>query len=110
MDDGAAILMFESGWFGQGNAFWRWVETDEAKPYVEAFARSYAPPEDGEVFDLLGDDEAGPNVLDPDHLDRLAEDIEARFGKGEHRSVPADDFWPTPPLLHPSPDDEEIPF
>ena len=109
MDDGAALLMFESGWFGQGDAFWRWVETDEAKPYVEAFARSYAPPEDGQVFDLLGDDEAGPNVLDPDHLDRLAEDIEARFGKDEHRSVSADDFQPTPPLP-PSPDDEELPF
>jgi hypothetical protein len=108
MDDGAAVLMFESGWFGQGDAFWRWVETAEAKPYVEAFARSYAPPEDGEAFDLLGDDEAGPDVLDPDHLDRLAEDIEARFGKGAHRSVSADDR-PTPPL-GPSPDDEELPF
>lgn len=81
MDDGTAVLMFESGWFGQGDAFWRWVETAEAKPYVEAFAQSYAPPKDGEAFDLLGDDEAGPDLLDPDHLDRLAADIEARFGK-----------------------------
>lgn len=96
MDDDAAVLMFESGWFGQGDAFWRWVETAEARPYVEA-------------FDLLGDDEAGPDLLDPDHLDRLAEDIEAQFGKSEHRSVSADD-WPTPPPSHPSPDDEELPF
>lgn len=109
MDDGAAVLMFESGWFGQGDAFWRWVETAEAKPYVEAFARSYAPPEDGEALDLLSDDEAGPDLLDPDHLDRLAKDIEARFGKGEYRFLSVDDFQPTPPPP-PSPDDEKIPF
>ena len=48
MDDGTAVLMFESGWFGQGDAFWRWVETAEAKPYVEAFAQAYKQPQDDE--------------------------------------------------------------
>ncbi len=109
MDDGAAVLVFESGWFGQGDAFWRWVETAEAKPYVEAFARSYAQPEDGEAFDLLGDDEEGPDLLDPDCLEQLAADIEARFSKGACRSLSADDVRPTPPPC-PSPDDEELPF
>jgi len=53
----------------------------EAKPSVEAFARSYALSEDGMAFNLLGDDKAGSDFLDPDHLDRLAEGIEAQFGK-----------------------------
>lgn len=57
------------------------METAEARPYVEAFAQAYAPPQDNEAFDLLGDDEDGPDLLDPDHLERLAADIEARFGK-----------------------------
>ena len=39
MNDAAVIAMFESSWFGQGPAFWRWIETPEAAPYIEAFAR-----------------------------------------------------------------------
>lgn len=85
------------------------METDEAKTYVEAFARSYAPPEDGKAFDLSGDDEEGPDLFDPDHLEHLAADIEARFSKGAYRPPSADDFRPIPPPRL-SPDDEELPF
>lgn len=81
MSNGADIRMFESGWFGQGDAFWQWVKTPDAAPYVEAFTRMYQPPRDDEPFDLLGDDADGVDLLDPAHLERLAADIEARFGK-----------------------------
>lgn len=78
MSDAAEISMFESGWFGQGPAFWRWVKTPEAKPYVEAFMDMHQRPDPDEPFDLLGEEDA-PDLLDPDHLRSLARDIEARF-------------------------------
>jgi hypothetical protein len=66
--------MFESGFFGQGDAFWRWIATDEARPYLAAFAADRAPPRDGEFFAL---DFAAEDLLDPDHLAELAQQIEA---------------------------------
>lgn len=83
MSDAAEVAMFESGWFGQGSAFWRWVQTPEAKPYVEAFTRMHQRPEADEPLDLLGDEDT-PDILDPDHLEKLARDIETRFsGEGD---------------------------
>lgn len=74
--------MFESGWFGRSPAFWRWVETPEAKPYVEAFMQMRRRLDPDEPLDLLGDDD-GADLLDPDHLENLMGDIQARFGGGE---------------------------
>src|SRR3546814_2031151 len=54
----ARLDMFESGLFGQGNAFWRWIATDEARPYLAAFAADRAPPSGSEFFaaDLTAED------------------------------------------------------
>src|SRR3546814_12152046 len=61
----ARLDMFESGLFGQGNAFWRWIATDEARPYLTAFAVDRAPPSGSEFFaaDLSAED-----LLDSEHL------------------------------------------
>ena len=80
MSEAAEISMFESGWFGQGPAFWRWVKTPETKPYVEAFMQMHRRPEADEPLDLLGEDDTD-DLLDPDHLHKLARDIESRFGE-----------------------------
>src|SRR3546814_15651470 len=71
----ARLDMFESGLFGQGNAFWRWIATDEARPYLAAFAADRAPPSGSEVFaaDLTAED-----LLDSDQLAELAQKNEAR--------------------------------
>ena len=78
MSDAAEISMFESGWFGQRSAFWSWVKTPEAKPYVAAFTDMRQRSQNDEAFDLLGDDDT-PGL---DHLAGLARDIEARFTEG----------------------------
>jgi hypothetical protein len=83
MSDAAEIAMFESGWFGQSSAFWRWVKTPEAKPYVDAFTDMHRRPAAAEPYDLLGEEDT-PDILDPDHLKKLARDIEIRFaGDGD---------------------------
>lgn len=46
----ARLDMFEAGLFGQGPAFWRWIETDAAQPYLAAFAADRRPLEPGEPF------------------------------------------------------------
>ena len=69
--------MFESGWFGQGPAFWRWIETEAAQPYIAAMADLRRAPVEGELFAI---DLNAPDILDPDHLDTLAEQIEAQHG------------------------------
>ena len=73
----ARLDMFESGLFGQGNAFWRWIATDEARPYLAAFAADRAPPNGSEFFaaDLTAED-----LLASDHLAELAQKIEAAHG------------------------------
>jgi len=58
MSDDAEIAMFESGWFGRSPAFWQWVKTPEARPYVEAFMEMHRRPDPNERFDLLGEDRA----------------------------------------------------
>ena len=73
----ARLDMFASGLFGQGNAFWRWIATDEARPYLAAFAADRAPPREGEVFAL---DFTAEDLLDSDHLAELAQQIEATHG------------------------------
>ena len=85
MSDAVEISMFESGWFGQGPAFWSWVKTPEAKPYVAAFMDMRQRPRNDEPFDLLGDDDT-PDLLDPDHLASLARDIKVRFAEGRPSS------------------------
>src|SRR3546814_18702962 len=69
--------MFESGLFGQGNAFWRWIATDEARPYLTAFAVDRAPPSGSEFFaaELSAED-----LLDSEHLPELAQKIETATG------------------------------
>ena len=80
MNEAAEISMFESGWFGQGPAFWRWVKTPEAKPYVEAFMQMHRRPKADELLDLLGEDDEA-DLLDPVHLKKLVCDIEVRFAE-----------------------------
>ncbi len=82
MSEAAEISMFEFAWFGRGPAFWRWVKTLEAKPYIEAFMDMHRRPNADEPFDLLGDDDK-PDILDPHHLKVLARNVEARFGTGQ---------------------------
>lgn len=80
MSEAAEISMFESGWFGQGPAFWRWVKTSEAKPYIEAFMQMHRRPKADEPLDLLGEDDAA-DLLNPVHLEKLARGIEVRFAE-----------------------------
>lgn len=89
MSDAIEIAMFESGWFGRGEPFWRWVKTPEAKPYIEAFVAQRQPLKRGEPLNLIGgfDEEDEPDLLDPDHLRKLARDIEARFSEGAQRDA-----------------------
>src|SRR3546814_20185596 len=58
-------------------AFCRWIATDEARPYLAAFAADRAPPSGSEFFaaDLTAED-----LLDSDHLAELAQKIEAAHG------------------------------
>ena len=76
----ARLDMFESGVFGQGNAFWRWIATVEARPYLAAFAADRAPPSEREFFAV---DLAAEDLLESDHLAELAQQIEATHG-GRH--------------------------
>src|SRR3546814_5205818 len=57
--------MFESGLFGQGNAFWRWIATDAARPYLTAFAVDRAPPSGSEFFAA---DPSAEDILDSEHM------------------------------------------
>ena len=79
----AEIAMFESGWFGRGDAFWQWVKTPDAKPYIEAFMDQQRLLKAGEPLNLISgfDEEDEPDLLDPDHLHDLALSIEERFGQ-----------------------------
>ncbi|WP_254602527.1 hypothetical protein [Sphingomonas bacterium] len=78
--------MFAVGWFDQGAAFWRWVETPAAKPYIAACAAMRRAPEPGELFDAYGRDDDAMSVIDDvDALAQLAARIEAEHGDG---SVP----------------------
>ncbi len=85
MSDALEIAMFESGWFGSGPAFWRWVVSSDAAPYRHAFVQMHAPAEDDEPFDLLGSDGTS-GLLDPDHLKELASHIQSRYGEGATNS------------------------
>ena len=60
--------MLESGWFGGGEAFWRWVRSDAALPYVQAMKALREPWPAG--WDLAGGDDSS-DLLDPDHLAAL---------------------------------------
>lgn len=72
------VDMFELGWFGQGPAFWRWVRSDEALPYVRACAamRQQAEGEGGKL-----DGKAAKVMSDPRSLAMLADWIEATFAE-----------------------------
>ena len=59
--------MHESGWFGSGPAFWRWVCTHEATPYLVAFASH-------------GQDRTASPFLAPERLSDLARRIKADYG------------------------------
>ena len=84
--DAAALAMFESGWFGRGDAFWRWVETADAQPYAAAFVDRMRRPDPDEPFDLLGDDPEETDLFDPERLAELRADIERRFDGAEVQS------------------------
>lgn len=73
----ARVDMFESGLFGQGAAFWRWVLTEAAAPYVAAFAADRRAPVLGEPCQFSSSAE---DMLDPDRLAELARQIEATYG------------------------------
>lgn len=73
----ARLDMFESGLFGQGTAFWRWVATDAASPFIAAFAADRRAPLPGEPFAF---DPSAEDLLAPDRLAQLAAEIEAAHG------------------------------
>lgn len=78
--DQTHIDMFESGWFGRGAAFWRWVVTEQAQPYVEAMAAMRAPIDvDDEAAGWAIDVDGHEDLLDPVHLDELRVRIETEF-------------------------------
>jgi hypothetical protein len=81
-NDAAAISMFESGWFGRTEAFWKWIKTPEAKPYIEAFIADRRRPEQNQPFNLLSADDDEPDLLDSDHLREVAARIERDYGDG----------------------------
>lgn len=72
--------MFELGWFGQGPAFWRWIETEAAHPYIKACAAMRRAPQPNELFDVFANDPEMSAVEDPEHLAALAAMIEAEHG------------------------------
>ena len=76
-----AIDMHDLGWFGQGRAFWRWIETPAAEPYIAACAEMRRAPQSGEFFDAFGPvDTVTRDLDDPDLLAALAAQIEADYG------------------------------
>jgi len=90
--------MFDLGWFGQGPAFWRWVETEAAQPYIAACAAMRRAPQPGELFDAFLDDPDMSAIEDPDFLAALAASIEATFGRPADTNAtpaasPRDHFW-----------------
>lgn len=72
--------MFELGWFGRGPAFWRWIETEAAHPYIKACAAMRRAPQPGEFFDAFADDPAMHVIEDSGLLEMLAASIEAEYG------------------------------
>lgn len=74
------IDMFELGWFGQGPAFWRWIETDAARPYIAACAALRRAPQPGELVDAFSESAATKAIDDPANLTALAAAIEAEYG------------------------------
>ena len=70
------VDMFQLGWFGQGSAFWRWVKSDEALPYIEVIAAMRAPI----GAEKPATDPAAEAVLsDPAKMDELAAWIEETY-------------------------------
>lgn len=68
--------MHQLGWFGQSSAFWRWVKTEEALPYVKVCAAMRRPiGSEAEPTDA----HAEAVISDADKLDELAAWIEATF-------------------------------
>jgi hypothetical protein len=59
------IDMFDLGWFGQGPAFWRWIETEAAQPYIRACAGMRRAPQPSEFFDAFADDPDLNAIDDP---------------------------------------------
>jgi hypothetical protein len=74
------VDMFESGSFGQSDAFWAWVDTEEAVPYIEAMAEMRQPVA---FLGVLTMDDSADDLLDDRHLRQLKKQIEARYGKGK---------------------------
>ena len=73
--------MVQLGWFGRGRAFWRWVETPGAAPYIAACAAMRRAPEPGELFDAIGLGNDAMSILDDmDALAQLAARIEDGYG------------------------------
>ncbi|GEM73126.1 MULTISPECIES: hypothetical protein [Sphingomonas] len=76
--------MLNMGCFGNGPAFWRWIETQAAQPYIAACAALRAPPVAGEFFAIDFD---APDILDADALERLRHKIEAEHGSADPSPV-----------------------
>jgi len=60
------VRMHDSGLFGQDSAFWRWICTGEAVPYIVAFRYS-------------SHQEGTPRLLDPNHRAQLAKRHRSRI-------------------------------
>ena len=79
------IEMFRSGWFGQSDVFWRWVETPATVAYAAAYTAMLQPPKRGARFDLLGR-KGKPDLLAPEQLAQLTDSIEAQYGPSRGRA------------------------
>ena len=77
----AQLAMLASSWFGQGRAFWRWIVTAEAEPYVAAFIERQRSSDTDQPFAPIGGFGDKPDsILATTNFARLAADIEARYG------------------------------
>ncbi len=85
MSAATEIAMFESGWFGRGDAFRQRIKMSDAKAAIQAFIDQQRPLRICEPLNLIGGfEEEEPDLLDPDHLHDLVLSIETRFGQTDH--------------------------
>jgi hypothetical protein len=79
--------MLDMGCFGHGPAFWRWIETQAAQPYIAACAAQRTPPVAGEFFAI---DFNAPDILEATALEQLRQQIEAEHGGAKPNPVEPD--------------------
>ena len=79
--ESAQLAILRSDRFGHGRAFWRWVVTAEAEPYVAAFIERQRSSETDQSFAPSGGFADQPDgILATTDFAWLAADIQARYG------------------------------